>query len=80
MSDEVITYSFKVCSISVQPDGSEDKEIHVLKPDGTASQAANEISRLTRETIADIQVEDEKKEEENEEELETNELAVFLDK
>jgi hypothetical protein len=75
---DVIIHSFKVCGISVKPDGSEDSEIHVLKQDGVASEAANEVFRLTREmtTCNAVQV-DEAHEDKDLEKLETNELVCF---
>ena len=49
VSTELIIKSFKVCGISVAVDGTEDDQIHCLKPGGTASEAAPELSWLTTE-------------------------------
>uniref|UniRef100_A0A1X7UB27 DDE-1 domain-containing protein n=1 Tax=Amphimedon queenslandica TaxID=400682 RepID=A0A1X7UB27_AMPQE len=79
VTTDVIVKSFKACGISVAIDGSEDNEIHCLKSDGVAADAAEDIRRLTAEMLASQPDDDpfadiETSNDENE--LETNEIVV----
>ena len=58
VSAEVIIKSFKTCGISVNTDGSEDAQVHCLKPEGMAAGAlptiAAETARLSGEAREEL--------------------------
>ena len=66
------------CGISVTVDGTEDDQIHCLKPGGVTSEAAPELSQLTTEMLAceDDDEADDPFLSEDEDKLDTNELVV----
>ena len=73
--------SFRVCGITVNPDGSEDSEISCLKENGVAHDARREIELETAVLERGEQVEsgDPFADEEDEDELEENEIVVHED-
>ena len=44
VTEEVVVTSFKACGISNKEDGSEDSDIHCLKPGGVAHGAVEELA------------------------------------
>ena len=73
--------SFRVCGITVNPDGSEDSEISCLKENGVAYDARCKIELETAVFEQGEQVEsgDPFADEEDEDELEENEIVVHED-
>ena len=73
--------SFRVCGITVNPDGSEDSEISCLKENGVAYEARCKIELETAVFEQGEQVEsgDPFADEEDEDELEENEIVVHED-
>ena len=81
VSEDVVRKSFRVCGITVNPDGSEDSEINCLKENGVAHDARCEIELETAVLERGEQVEsgDPFADEEDEDELEENEIVVHED-
>ena len=81
VSEDVVRKSFRVCGITVNPDGSEDSEISCLKENGVAYDARCKIELETAVFEQGEQVEsgDPFADEEDEDELEENEIVVHED-
>ena len=79
---EVVKKSFRSCGISVNVDGSEDKEIHCIGDGGVAPEARAEITRSTAALLAPCDEEEDddtdpfKDISEDEQELEENETII----
>ena len=52
VSQDIVIKSFRCCGISVEVDGTEDKEIHCIKDGGIATEAFAEISQRTAALLA----------------------------
>ena len=78
VSKDIIHKSFRMCGITVKPDGSEDSEISFLKEEEVARDTRCEIELRTAALEQGEQVDsgDPFANEENEDELEENEIVV----
>lgn len=82
VTSDVIRKSFRVCGISVNPDGSEDSEIHSIKEGEIAAKASPIIKEKTATLLAatndnDSDPFDDSDIEEDNDELGVNEVAVY---
>ena len=80
VTSEVVRKSFRVCGISVNPDGSEDGEIHCIKDGEIAAEAAPIIQEKTASLLAATDQDDDDSDPfssiEDDDQLMDNEVAV----
>ena len=82
VSQDIVIKSFRCCGISVEVDGTEDKEIHCIKDGGVAAEAFAEISQRTAALLATDESDSSESDDpfedidEDEGELEENEVVI----